>query len=148
MNISIINEQESLPISEDRVQAIVRSCVLYEGQNCDEVSIFFVTKEVIAELHEEFFDDPTPTDCISFPIDTEETAGFRLLGEIFVCPEVAIEYSKTHGLKSEREETLLYVVHGLLHLMGYDDIEDDAIVEMRKAEKRHLDHLKKQGLEF
>jgi len=69
----------------------------------------------------------------------------RILGDVFVCPKTAIEYSKSHG-GDVYEELTLYVIHGLLHLMGYDDIEETDIVKMREAEKRHMNHLKKLDL--
>lgn len=117
--------------------------ISFEGQSCKEISIHFVSKKEICDLHGQYFNDPSPTDCISFPLDEEEDEdnGYRILGDVFVCPEVAIEYAATHQT-DPYEETSLYVVHGLLHLLGYDDIEDDDEAEMRAAEKRHFAHLK------
>lgn len=76
--------------------------------------------------------------------DADETA-YCVLGDLFVCPQVAVEYSQKHELDPS-EELTLYVVHGLLHLMGYDDIEEDDVKTMREAEKIHMNHLKKKGL--
>lgn len=100
----------------------------------------FVETEEISHLHGQFFGDPSPTDCISFPMDGVEEDGYCVLGDIFVCPNAAIEYAKEHQCDLH-EETALYVVHGLLHLMGYDDIKDEDRQQMRAAEKRHMAHL-------
>jgi probable rRNA maturation factor len=83
-----------------------------------------------------FFDDPSPTDCISLPIDSPNKAshGFHLLGEIFICPQVAKLYAKEHDL-SLLEEVIRYAVHGLLHLIGYDDIQLKDARAMRKKEE-------------
>lgn len=97
----------------------------------DEVILHFVSQKKICALHAEFFDDPTLTDCISFPIDQE------LLGEIFVCPKTAIEYAKAHKV-DPYEETTLYVIHGLLHLLGYDDIKPKDRKIMHKEQNRLL----------
>src|SRR5262249_50239789 len=95
--------------------------------------------------HARFFDDPTPTDCISFPMDDAESEEWRVLGEIFVCPKAAIRYTEEHG-GNPFIETTLYIGHGLLHLMGYDDMNLIDEEQMRQAEKRHMAHLKALGL--
>lgn len=142
----IANNQDALRFSLDTSKKIVERIILEEGQTCDEVSIYFVNTEEISRLHQEYFDDPSPTDCISFPMDEEEDGlSYRVLGDIFICPETAIEYAKSHQL-DPYVETTLYIVHGLLHLMGYDDIEEEDITLMRQAEQRHMAKLKKLKL--
>ena len=148
MIVHISNEQKSLDFSTTLIPKLVEAVLTEENQSCEEVSLYFVDTPRICELHEEFFQDPTPTDCISFPMDEEIEAfegGGRILGDVFVCPETALLYSKEHQV-DPYEETTLYIVHGLLHLMGYDDLDDDSLSEMRAAEKRHMDHLKKLNL--
>lgn len=144
MNISIFDDQSALAISSDAARAVVASVLQKEGQTCDEVSLYFVTTEEISSLHKHYFDDPSPTDCISFPIDEDPHASYRLLGDVFVCPDTAIAYSRLHNT-DPYEETTLYIVHGLLHLMGYDDMNDDKAAIMRQAEQRHMSHLKKSN---
>lgn len=136
--ISVYNSQKSLKISKSSTRALVQEILSFLKIPFEEISIYFVTSKKIAKLHAEFFDDPTPTDCISFPIDKDH------LGEIFVCPEVAIQYAKKHKI-DPHQETALYIIHGILHLIGYDDLEKKAKQAMRKKEKscmRHLDRLK------
>lgn len=139
MNIHVYNDQTAINISIGHVQLLVEHVLLLESVSTQEVMIHFVSKEKISQLHENFFDDPSPTDCISFPID-EET-----LGEVFVCPEVAIEYAHAHNT-DPKDEVCLYIVHGLLHLMGYDDIEEKDRKIMRKKEKSCMDSLCKHHL--
>jgi probable rRNA maturation factor len=144
MDIHVENQQNALQIDKDQVSSLVAAVLLYAGERCDEVAIHFVTIEHISALHKQFFDDPSPTDCISFPIDDKDpVGGYRVLGDVFVCPAIAIEYAHSCNADSY-EEASLYVVHGLLHLMGYDDIEDAARVEMRAAEERHMKNLQQQ----
>ena len=64
------------------------------------------------------------------------------LGDIFVCPAAALRYDP----KDPYKETLLYLVHGVLHLLGYDDIEPAAKRKMRKMERKCMDHLKQLRL--
>ena len=144
MIINIIDQQKDLKINAGQVRRLVQNVISLEGQKCDEVNIYFVDIPSISSLHAQFFDDPSPTDCISFPIDVEETY-YRILGEVFVCPAIAKAYAQEHKEKPG-EEVSLYIVHGLLHLMGYDDIEDEEIDKMRKAEQRHIEDLKSKKL--
>ena len=143
MDIDITNRQHSLIIPD--VSEIVLAVLGLEQQKCDEVSIYFVDTAEISMLHSKFFNDASPTDCISFPMDKDNVEGYRMLGDIFVCPQTAIEYAEEHNTSPYWEVTL-YIVHGLLHLLGYDDIEDEDVVIMRKAEEKHMENLRRLGL--
>lgn len=149
MIVNIIDQQTDLKIPVDQVKKLVQQVIQEEGQQCDEVNLYFVDTPTICQLHEQFFNDPSPTDCISFPIDEEqgEEVHSRLLGEIFVCPATAITYAAEHQ-ENPYKETTLYIVHGLLHLMGYDDLEDEDISLMRQAEERHMQNLQALDLQL
>lgn len=99
-----------------------------------ELSLAFVDKEEIARLHNDFMGDPTPTDVITFPGDPD----IDQAGEVIVCPHVAQEFSEKEDLVFSDELTL-YVIHGYLHLCGFDDIQDDDRAQMRLAEQQALE---------
>lgn len=144
MQVLVANQQTSLSIASPSVKAIVKEVLAFDQLSTDEVSICFVTTEEICRLHKEFFNDPSPTDCISFPVDAleDQGSGFHVLGEIFICPQTAFDYLKTETSSQDvYQEVTLYLVHGLLHLMGYDDREAGDRLEMRAAEKRHMENL-------
>src|SRR4051812_46743238 len=92
VKIDIINKQNIVRLSSPQVKKIIKAVLSLEKCVCDEVSVHFVSKKKIASLHLEFFNDPSPTDCITFPIDDENSnhVDYRILGEIFVCPETAL----------------------------------------------------------
>ena len=108
--------------------------VLQKKKIFQEVAIYFVGVRKITRLHAKYFNDPTPTDCITFPLLDNQ-----LLGEIFICPKAALDYNP----KKPYEETTLYIIHGLLHLLGYDDIESKKRIRMRREEKRLMALVKK-----
>lgn len=145
MYIHVSNNQNILTFSFDLVKSIANQVVCGEGQTCEELSIHFVDIPTIQELHQQFFGDPSATDCISLPMDEDPNEPYRVLGEIFVCPEVALEYAKSHHL-DPYEETTLYIIHGLLHLLGYDDIEEPQEKEMRQAEAKYMARVKSLDL--
>ncbi len=147
MIINIFNDQNSLSINPQKVEQVIIQILEKEGCICDEVTIHFVDNATICDLHSRFFNDPSPTDCISFPMDEEEDPFYRVLGEVFVCPETAIKYANEHNVNPYLETTL-YVVHGMLHLLGYDDLEDQDRQLMRQAEAKHLEILKEQNFKI
>lgn len=102
-----------------------------------ELSIAFISKEEIARIHDQFMQDPSVTDVITFPGDPED----GIAGEICVCPQVALDYSRAHE-SDFSEELSLYLIHGYLHLCGFDDIEDEDRASMRKAETIAMTTLK------
>ena len=97
------------------------------------LSIAFVSKEEISQIHDQFMDDPSPTDVITFPGDPEE----NIAGEICVCPQVAYEYASENSGDFSKELSL-YLIHGYLHLCGFDDIDESDRAEMRQAESQAM----------
>lgn len=98
-----------------------------------ELSLVFLTDGALAQLHADFMDDPSTTDVITFEGDT--AAG--LAGEICVSADTARAYAREHGHDFATELTL-YLVHGWLHLAGYDDLQPAKKRRMRAAEARAL----------
>lgn len=105
-----------------------------------ELSIAFLDDASIARIHNDFLKDPSSTDVITFPADTN----FELAGEI--CVSVDHAYQLSQELKVPfNEELSLYLIHGWLHLAGFNDITDSQTLEMRAAEKDILQILEKAG---
>lgn len=146
MFVNVTNSQNLVTLNFSEIEALVACILSYKGVRCDELSIHCVSSEDISKLHEEYFNDPSPTDCITFPIDDkEEETFYKVLGDIFICPEVALNYAQAH-LVSFEEELTLYIVHGLLHLLGYDDIEEEERALMKQEEASCMNLLKEKGL--
>jgi len=137
-NIYVTNTQRKIAISLPATQRLIAFLLEHSGKKG--MALSFVGKAKISSLHAQFFNDPTPTDCITFPIREPE-----FLGEVFVCPQVAKRYCDEHG-GDLYEEITLYIVHGFLHLLGYGDIDPSDRKEMRKAEKKWLQLLEKNAL--
>lgn len=108
-----------------------------------ELSLLFVTPEVMAELHERWLDIPGPTDVMSFPMDElrpgrdGEEPEPGILGDIVLCPDVAAEQARQAG-HSTVEELLLLTTHGILHLLGFDHAEQDEEREMFALQRQLL----------
>ncbi|MBP9913239.1 MAG: rRNA maturation RNase YbeY [Opitutaceae bacterium] len=96
-----------------------------------ELSLVFLTDPALARLHADFLDDPTTTDVITFAGDPS----LGTAGEICVSADTAATYAHRHGRDFSTELTL-YVIHGWLHLAGYDDLAPAQKRRMRAAEAR------------
>lgn len=105
-----------------------------------ELSIVFMGDRALAKLHDDFLDDPATTDVITF----EGAPEFGVAGEVCVSVDTAMNYAKAHG-GAFAEELMLYVVHGWLHLAGYDDLQPAKKRKMRAAEKRAMTLLRKHN---
>lgn len=148
MKINIYNYQKKLTLSRRSLQKIIKELLNNEGLSCSELSLYFVDEKAIKKLHKKYFNDSSTTDCISFPIDSpSEKSQYSILGEIFICTDIAIKYAKDHNL-NPLDETALYIIHGFLHLIGYDDISEKDKTIMRKKEKScmNLIRAKKLGI--
>lgn len=135
MSVEINNESE-IPVDETAIQRLVTFALDQLHVHRDaELAIVLVDEAAMEQLHVQWMDEPGPTDVLSFPMDelrpgTEEAvtpAG--LLGDIVLCPQVAIAQAETAG-HSTLDELLLLTTHGLLHLLGFDHAEPDEEKEM------------------
>ena len=115
-----------LPIARDRVTAIARRVLAAEGVREAMVSITFLPARGIASLNRKHLGHRGATDVISFGFAESSRRG-PVIGDIYIAPEVARANARRHDA-SVREELARLVVHGLLHILGYDHAEDDSRV--------------------
>ncbi len=149
------DEQNTHPIDISRWRSLALKALLSEGvRGACELSLYFIDEESIADLNSEHMGKTGPTDVLSFPLDGVEVGEAQgpgalssgparpypdhddvptLLGDVLICPTVAFAQAPEHAGNFDDEIALL-VVHGVLHVLGYDHaIESDAI-EMRSRE--------------
>ena len=101
-----------------------------------ELEISLVDEAEMTRLHEEWMDEAGPTDVLSFPMDelrpnelSENDEVPVVLGDVVICPDVARKQGDTAGHGMEQELRIL-LVHGILHLLGFDHLEPEEEVEM------------------
>ena len=126
------------------VVKLAKFVVSHEGNpDSTEVSISFVTDDAIHELNRDWRGVDRPTDVLSFECDGFEDDMPVMqdevfeLGDIVIAPDVAEAQAPLYGLSFEHEMSLL-ITHGLLHLCGYDHMEDDEAQEMEARERELL----------
>lgn len=117
--------------------------VLFEQEGVDgeraEISLTLVSLEEIRELNRDYRDVDRETDVLSFPqfecVEDMPEFGELCLGDVVICLDKVEEQAKEFGHSFERELIYLFV-HSLLHLLGYDHMEEDEKQEMRQREEQ------------
>ena len=131
MKVEIANLQKHYKIKDNKIKQVVKE-VLGKKSSSAKLSFAFVDNNEIKRLNKKYFDSDDVTDVIAFPLDNHKNA---LNGEIVVSVETAVDTADKENLDAEGE-IILYVVHGLLHLLGYSDVNrEDAIIMHEKESK-------------
>lgn len=143
--INIQNSQTHLPIDEALFYESI--CLLLQSEKVKqaEISLAIFDDATIRELNRQHLEHDYDTDVLSFLLDCEvdselqdpdlRGAGKTIDGEILVSAEMAITMGDQFDWSAENE-LLLYVIHGLLHLCGYDDLTEDELTLMRSKEQQ------------
>ncbi len=141
-DVAIRNAHPRLKVPRAAVARVValldeNAAVFRGGCPAGELSLVFLTDPALAKIHADFMDDPAATDVIT--LEGDSLAG--LAGEVCVSADTAAAYAREHRRDFATELTL-YVVHGWLHLAGYDDLKPAKKRRMRAAESRAMDLLR------
>ncbi|MDO8675583.1 MAG: rRNA maturation RNase YbeY [Candidatus Omnitrophota bacterium] len=149
-NENISNFQRKIPIPVPKVRTALRSACRKLKFNFADLSVVFVGEKRMRRLNREYLGHDYVTDVLSFPnasvgnpehtcLDPRQKhSGVTAGGEIIICPAVAARNAKRYGNTFERE-LILYVVHGILHLCGYDDRSPEDVKRMRRKEQEIME---------
>jgi probable rRNA maturation factor len=136
--IAIASPQEFVAINRGRMRNVVRAVLDGEGVAEAEISLAFVDNPTIHRLNQRYLQHDEPTDVLSFPLS--EPNAKKLAGELVIGVEIAQVQAAERGHDVEAE-LALYVIHGLLHLCGYDDHEPADAAAMHERERHYLRQL-------
>jgi probable rRNA maturation factor len=131
----LVSNRQPLPVDEPGLRSLARETLVGEGLRAAELSVSFVDDREIEELHVRYLDEPGPTDVLSFPLgeDRVDERGDRVLGDVVIAPSVA---ARNNPADPDGEVRLL-LVHGILHLLGYDHEELSDKTEMWARMERY-----------
>jgi probable rRNA maturation factor len=119
--IDVSSSVRRLLVSSARVKHAAAAVLTAEGVRDAMLSITFVGRAAMSELNRRYLGHRGPTDVISFGLGRHGHKG-PVVGDIYICPEIARANAKRQGVSSQ-EELLRLVVHGTLHALGYDHPE-------------------------
>jgi probable rRNA maturation factor len=144
MNVDICNES-GYDLDATALLDLVRHVLDEMGIHPQaELSLLLVDAAAMERLHVQWMDEPGPTDVLAFPMDElrpgrrdEPTEDPGLLGDVVLCPEVAERQAAEAG-HSTADELHLLCTHGILHLLGYDHVDEESEREMFAEQRRLL----------
>ena len=134
IQIAITNEQTAVAVDELRLRAALEAVLSNSGRRQGTISVAIVDDRTIHALNQRHLAHDYPTDVLSFVL---EEGADMIDGEIIVSGERAVATAPAYGWAAE-DELLLYVIHGALHLAGFDDKQPADAARMRHQEALHL----------
>lgn len=142
VRVHVNNQQSLFDINSDRIAEAVRSVLADHDVSKGEVSVALVDDARIQLLNCQHLNHDYPTDVLSFLYESHFSVGTdrSVDGELIVNTDMARRVGREYGL-AEHDELLLYVVHGALHLVGFDDDTVESQRQMRDQERQHLRRL-------
>jgi probable rRNA maturation factor len=138
MDITIKNLQTKIPIRLSRIKKIAEQAFQYLGMSDVDLSIAFVSASEMKRLNAQHLKHDYVTDILTF--NYRSSPKQPLEAEIIICPAVALKNAREFG-DSLDNEVRLYVIHGILHLAGYDDQCEKDIKKIRLKESEIIDYL-------
>ena len=129
-----LDDRQDADVDLEGLITLARATLFGEGIAEAELSISLVTEDEIIELHERYLHEAGPTDVLSFPLDDEAGEdGLRQLGDVVIAPAVAAR----NNPEDPAAELRLLLVHGILHLLGHDHMDDRERAEMWARQERY-----------
>lgn len=136
-----VDEQQDVSVDVTRWRALATAALQAEGVAAGELNLIFVDEREMHALNRVHMGEDRPTDVLSFPLDgtAEAPVGEPLIGDVVVCPSYAARQAPEHaGTKghsgSLEDELALLVVHGVLHVLGWDHADDEQTRAMQARE--------------
>jgi rRNA maturation RNase YbeY len=136
--VSVEHDHPSLSLDEDTVERLIRHVLDAEDVSPVHVSVVLSDHDTVRRLNVTYLDHDYNTDVLSFSMRDEEASSEAVEGEVYVDLDTAQERHEDFETSFERE-AYRYVVHGVLHLVGYDDATDEGQDTMRALEDEYLD---------
>ena len=130
-----VSIQHSIDMSEERICQICQTILRDQDWNVGEISIAVVDDPTIHELNQQYLQHDYETDVLSFVLEQDDNRRL-LIGEIIISADTAATIAAEIGV-SVVDELLLYLIHGMLHLVGFDDKDENARQVMRQAERKY-----------
>jgi probable rRNA maturation factor len=129
----LLSNRQAAAFDEPALIALAATTLEAEGLHDVELSVSLVEEPEIEALHVRYLDEPGPTDVLSFPLDDADDEGTRVLGDVVIAPSVAARNNPGDPVGELR----LLLVHGILHLLGYDHEDDAEKAEMWARQERY-----------
>ncbi|MDP1853172.1 MAG: rRNA maturation RNase YbeY [Candidatus Omnitrophota bacterium] len=144
MRIAIINQQRKVAVNQKKIRDVIKLILYKEHSSAGDISVTVTTDNKIRKFNRAYLNKDLPTDVLSFSFlgkKPEKIIPVSILGDIIVSADTAVSNAVIYKT-TPKEELYLYVIHGLLHLLGYNDITPGKRAVMKKKELHYLRRIK------
>jgi probable rRNA maturation factor len=146
MPVEIVRQGSGKKVSTRKLKTIALKILQLIEQDRAELSLAIVGNQEMQELNAKFRNKDYPTDVLSFPSDAVVPTGARVLGDVIISVDKAQDQAKERG-RTLDEEMVTLLIHGILHLLGYDHERSPKDAgTMHRREKKLYRTLCEQGL--
>lgn len=142
MELQVSSRQKIKKINSWTVKRLLKDLASFLNVEVEDISVVFCDDKFIRPLNAQYFGRDVVTDVISFPMVEYHDLGF-ISGELLISVERAVAQSQEYNTELSKE-LALYLIHGFLHLMGYEDSPDSKRKIMKKEEERILFYISKE----
>ncbi|HOY24289.1 MAG TPA: rRNA maturation RNase YbeY [Cellvibrio sp.] len=139
IDVEVNSSSTKIP-SIENIEIWIRAALQSDELNQAEVSVYIVDEAESQELNAQYRGKDKPTNVLSFPADIPDEVGVPLLGDLVICAPVVEREAQEQG-KTLDAHWAHMLVHGTLHLLGYDHVEDDEADVMEALETRLITQL-------
>lgn len=141
MEINVFNDATSVEVPDtNSIRACVEAVLNRQGGDRNEVAVRFVDETEMKEINLRYRGKDASTNVLSFEFEDPPEVATQILGDIIICPDVVLREAAEQGKRSDAHYAHL-VVHGALHLCGYDHEESSQAAEMERIEVEILETL-------
>ncbi len=140
--VAISSTQKAIRVPRKRIAALVDFVARAQGCRVVDVDLAVVDSAKMAELNRRYLRHAGATDVLSFDLSESPKAGLSV--QLIVCGDLAVTEAAARNLKPTRE-LMLYIVHGLLHVMGYEDQSTRGSVRMQARQEELLEQFLTRG---
>ncbi|MBN1869687.1 MAG: rRNA maturation RNase YbeY [Candidatus Omnitrophica bacterium] len=140
MELALENLQKKVALNSLQIRKIVKAILRHEGIDKASLSIVFVSHQRIKALNKKYLGREYATDVLAFDLAERRDGsrrGAAVIGDVIISTDAAIKNAGIYDT-SLSEEIALYLIHGILHLSGYDDHKAGDIRRMRKKEQQYM----------
>jgi len=130
MEITVHQNRPETHLKSDEIKKLCKTIAAEIKLSAESCAVIFVDDSYLAEMHGQYLDDSNPTDIITFNLGSE-----KIEGELYISIDRALEQAEEFGV-SAGEEVYRLIIHGLLHLKGYNDTKPDEKSEMKRLEDK------------
>jgi probable rRNA maturation factor len=132
-----INVISDRPVNSRLLRKVCLKVMKAEKVRSDAIlSLSAITKGDIEQLNRRYLNVESPTDVMAFPMGEDSQEGF-LLGDVLICPEIIEKWKKEYDVEGGRELEFV-VAHGVLHLLGYGDNDEEDSINMDRRQREIL----------